>query len=155
MKLLNRLLAPFIPRAIDDPDFGTLHFTHISRNPSKSYWECEWVFTPTNTRIPIALPGGDEGPSAASRKFYLQLRDDFPRILSLARPRINQAILDWLNRPLNTNLWEDVRLHSFGVADPAGNPCEWHICFETTGSKWISITIPFRGDVPQNPVIET
>jgi hypothetical protein len=155
MKLLNRLLAPFLPPAIEDSDFGTLHFVHVPRNPAKSYWECEWLFQPTNTRIPIALAGGDEGPTTAARNFYLQLRDEFPRILNVARPKINRAILDWLNRPLNTNLWEDVRLHGFSADDLEANPIEWHISFETTGSKWISIKVPFRGDVPQEPVIET
>jgi hypothetical protein len=155
MNLLNRLLAPFIPPSIDDPDFGTLHFMHIPRNPAKSYWECEWLFPPTNTRIAIALSGGDEGPTHAARRFYLHLRENFPRILELARPKLNQAILDWLSRPLNTDLWQDVRLYGFNVKDLDSKPLEWEISFETTGSKWICITIPFRDDVPQDPVIDT
>ncbi|HET9887185.1 MAG TPA: hypothetical protein VFR10_06690 [bacterium] len=155
MKLLQRILAPFIPPVLVDPDFGALLYMNIPRNPSKSYWECEWMFPPTKSRIAIALPGGPDGPAAASREFYLKLREDFPRVLELARPKVNQAILDWLNRPLNTDLWIDVKLSGFGIDDLEANPPDWEMSFETTGEKWISITIPFKGEVPGDPIIDT
>ena len=111
MGLLNKILAPFKTPSIEDPDFGTLLYMDIPRNPSKSYWECEWLFPPTGTRISISLPGNREGPRAEAR--------------------------------------------AFGVEDPAATPREWDISFETTGSKWLGITIPFVGDKPQDPVVDT
>lgn len=155
MNLLQRILAPFKPLALEDPEFGTLLFMHIPRNPAKSYWECEWLFPPTNTRISIALPGSAEGPAASSRAFYLGLTDDFARILNLARPKLDHAIREWLDRPLSADLWKDVRLSGFGVENPSASPREWDISFETTGSKWLGIMIPFVGDEPQDPVIDT
>jgi hypothetical protein len=155
MGLLNKILAPFKPPSIEDPDFGTLLYMDIPRNPSKSYWECEWLFPPTGTRISISLPGNREGPRAEARAFYLGLPADFNRIVDLARPRLDQAIRRWLHRPLNDDLWKDVSLSGFGVEDPAATPREWDISFETTGSKWLGITIPFVGDEPQDPVIDT
>jgi hypothetical protein len=31
----------------------------------------------------------------------------------------------------------------------------WDVGFETTGEKWLGITIPFVGDRPQDPVVDT
>ena len=45
-----------------DPDFGRLLYMHIAPDPAKSYWEAEWLFPPTGTRIAIGLPGTKEGP---------------------------------------------------------------------------------------------
>jgi len=48
-----------------------------------------------------------------------------------------------------------MKLAGFGVEDMSGSPPRWDISFETTGDKWLGITIPFTGDVPQDPVVDT
>jgi len=34
-------------------------------------------------------------------------------------------------------------------------PITWDVMFETTGEKWLAITVPFVGDSPQDPVVDT
>jgi hypothetical protein len=60
-----------------------------------------------------------------------------------------------VGRPLNTDIWQDVELDGFGVEDSAAVPVAWDVGFEAKGEKWLGITIPFVGDDPQQPVIDT
>jgi hypothetical protein len=48
-----------------------------------------------------------------------------------------------------------VKLAGFDVEDPKARPLERDISFETTGEKWLGIVIPFRGDTPQEAVVDT
>ena len=155
MGWLDRMLAPFRPRRMDDPEFGSLLYMHVRRDPSKSYWEGEWVFPPTGTRIFVGLPGGEAGPTSEGRAFYLGLPSRFDAILSAARPRLDEVFRSWLQRPLGEDLWSDVQLAGFGVEDPNATPLEWDVAFETTGKKWLGVTVPFIGAVAQEPVVDT
>ena len=155
MGLLDRVLAPFRPPSMDDPTFGRLLFMRIKRDPSKSYWEGEWLFPPTATRVAIALPGGDAGPTPEGRAFYSGLEPRFEEIMAAVQPQLDKVFRDWLKRPLSEHLWTDVKLAGFGVEDPSASPLEWDVAFETTGEKWLGITIPFVGDLAQEPVVDT
>ena len=81
MGLLAELRLRFRPRRRQDPVFGKLQYMYIPRDPDESYWEGEWLFPPTGTRVTITLPGGLEGPRETGRAFYLQLANDFDRIV--------------------------------------------------------------------------
>jgi hypothetical protein len=155
MGFLEKLRARFGAVTLEDPDFGRLHYMHIAHNPSKSYWECEWMFPPTRTRVSIGLPGNRDGPLMESRAFYLTLVDQFTQILTLARPGLDEVFRTWLNRPLHNDLWQDLRLSGFSVEDPRAMMGEWEVMFETIGSKWLAITVPFVGDQPKEPVVDT
>lgn len=154
-RLLERLLAPFRPPTMADPIFGRLLFMYISRDPSKSYWECEWTFPATGTCISIRLPGTTDGPYPESRAFYLALVPEFDRILAQVRPVLDGVFREWLNRPLSDDLWQDVTLAGFGIDDPREMPRQWDVAFETTTPKWLGITVPFIGDHPQEAVVDT
>ena len=43
MGLLNELKLRFKPPRLQDPVFGPLLYMYIPRNPSRSYWEGEFV----------------------------------------------------------------------------------------------------------------
>jgi len=32
---------------------------------------------------------------------------------------------------------------------------DWDVIFETIGSKWLAPTVPFVGDQPKDPVVDT
>lgn len=155
MGLLKESHLRFRPPALKDPDFGRLLFTYIPRDPSKSYWEAEWLFPPTQTQISITLPGSTEGPTASGRNFYLALPARFEEILGTVRPVLDRVFHEWLGRPLHSDLWRDVKLAGFNVEDPDVAPTSWDIAFETTGQKWLGIMIPFVANEPRNPVIDT
>jgi hypothetical protein len=72
-----------------------------------------------------------------------------------ARPVLDRVFLEWIGRPLNADLWQDVTLGGFGVENPAVVLTMWDVRFETKGEKWLGITIPFVGDRPQAPVVDT
>jgi hypothetical protein len=140
---------------MNDEDFGPLVFMYIPRAPERSYWEAEWRFPPTGTKVAIGLRGSPGGPYPQARAFYLALPAQFDLIVERARPILNEVFQEWVQRPLNTDLWADLKLAGFAVDDPSVNPPTWDVSFETTGEKWLGITIPFHGDAPQDPIVDT
>jgi len=128
---------------------------YISSNPERSYWEAEWNFPPVGYCVSIGLPGDERGPRPESRAFFLSRVSQFEHIINSARPRLDNVCRQWLGRPLASNLWTDVKLAGFGVRDPASTPAAWEISFETTGQKWLGITIPFLGEAAQEAVVDT
>ena len=155
MRLLEWLRLRINPPRLEDQDFGLLRFMYISSVPERSYWEAEWNFPPVGYCVSIGLPGDIEGPSPESRAFFLSRVSHFDHIISLVRPRLESVCRQWLGRPLASNLWSDVRLTGFGVQDPVFTPVSWEISFETTGQKWLGITIPFVGESAQEAVVDT
>ena len=155
MGLLDRLRLRFWPPKMVDPDFGSLLFMYVPNAPERSYWECEWSFPKTQSVISIALPGGEEGPLPESRQFYLDLPGRFEEILAAARPKLAQVFKSWLDQELPEDMFSAVRLSGFDVEDPKTQPLVWDISFETIGEKWLGIVVPFRGDTPQDAVVDT
>jgi len=153
--LLKKLALRFRPPRLEDPVFGPVLYRYVPRHPSRSYWEGEWLFPPTQTRVAITLPGPVDGPIESGRTFYLALPARFDEIIARVRPVLKQVFLQWFGRPLNPDMWQDVALGGFGVEDPGAVPTTWDVGFETKGEKWLGITIPFVGDDPQRPIIDT
>ena len=128
---------------------------YISNAPQNSYWEGEWLFAPTGTTVSIGLAGDETGPLPEARAFYLAIPARFPHLINLARPRLDAVFREWYNRPVAADLWQDVKLAGFGLEDPRSKPVEWDMSFEALGAKWLGITVPFRGDQPGDPVVDT
>jgi hypothetical protein len=148
MGFIHNLKLRFAPPRIEDPIFGSLLFMYISNAPEKSYWEGEWKFTPTGTDISIALPGDEQGPLAEARQFYLGLPSRFEAIVQKARPALQKIFQEWLKQDLPEDIFSEVTLSGFDVEDPMEQPLSWDISFETTGDKWLGITVPFVGETP-------
>ena len=155
MGLLRRLRLRLSPPRIADPDFGTLLFMFIPSSPERSYWECEWLFPNTGTVISIGLPGGESGPLPEARDFYLSLPGRFDRILAAARPQLADVFRTWLQQDLPDDVFTVLKLAGFGLDDANTKPLNWDISFETTGQKWLGITVPFVGDTVQKAVVDT
>ena len=154
MGILHNLKLRLSPPRITDPDFGRLVFIFIPNAPEQSYWECEWTFPKTGTVISIGLPGGESGPLPEARQFYLGVLERFEQILAAARPELGRVFKSWLQQDLPANIFTVVKLSGFGVEDLKTQPIDWDISFETTGEKWLGITIPFVGDEAQEAVVD-
>jgi len=135
MELFRNLRLRFRPPRIEDQDFGRLLYMYVPATPANSYWEGEWRFGPTGTRVSIALPGTPDGPDAQARAFYLSLPARFNDVIARVRPGIDSVFRQWLGRPLKEDLWQDVTLAGFGVENPGRTPLAWDVAFETTGEK--------------------
>lgn len=155
MSLFKSLKLQFRPLKIDDPDFGRLTYMYISNHPERSYWEGEWTFPPTGTPVSIGLEGDESGPRPDIREWHLALPGRFDRILQLAKPGLAKVLKTWLGQDLPNDLFRVVKLSGFGVEDPRTLPVAWEISFETTGEKWLGITIPFAGDDAKEAVVDT
>lgn len=140
---------------MNDSDFGQITFMYISNHPERSYWEAEWTFPPTSTAISIGLDGDESGPSPETRDWHLGLPARFERILELAKPELAKVFKTWLQQELPGDIFTVVKLSGFGVENPKAHPVNWDISFETTGDKWLGITIPFVGDKPGEAVVDT
>ena len=155
MAFLHNLRLWLFPPRMTDPDFGSLLFMHISKQPERSYWECEWPFPNTTTIVAITLQGGESGPMPEARHFYLSLPERYEQILVACRPRLEQVFDHWLHERLPQDIFTVVKLSGFGLADPKERPVRWDIGFETTGDKWLGITIPFVGDTAMEATVDT
>ena len=155
MGIFHNLKLRLLPPRITDPDFGHLIFMYIPNAPERSYWECEWRFPKTGTEISIGLPGGESGPTAEARQFYLGLPGRFEQILASVRPQLQEVFRTWLQQDLPQDIFTVTRLAGFGLEDPRARPVRWDVSFETIGDKWLGITIPFVGDIAQNAVVDT
>jgi hypothetical protein len=128
---------------------------HVQKHPVRSYWECEWTFPPTGTVVSVTLHGGESGPDDDARQFYLSLPARFDSILSVCRPKLEQVFRDWRDGQVPEDVFTAVELTGFGLEDPQEKPLRWDVGFETTDDDWLAITIPFVGDTPQEPLVDT
>jgi hypothetical protein len=85
----------------------------------------------------------------------LSLSGRFDQIVAAARPKLAKVFNTWLHQELPQDVFSVVELSGFGLEDPLAQPLQWDLGFETTGKKWLAITIPFRGDRAQEAVVDT
>lgn len=155
MSIFGKVLKRFQPQTTEDPVFGRLTYMHIKQDPTKSYWEAEYVFPPTGKVVSAGLQGGKDGPLPESREFYLGMQDRFADLMKTVLPILDQVFQERLGRPLSADPWADIEFAGFDVDDPTEQPCKWDAMFEATGEKWLGITVPFVGEKVQPPVIDT
>ena len=155
MGILFFFLKRLSPARIFDPDFGSLLYMHIPNAPERSYWECEWMFPRTGTVISISLPGDENGPWPESRQFYFEAVERFDQVLASARPKLDEVFIDWLQRELPYDLFSDVKLAGIDLQEPRSQPVAWELSFETTGKKWLGISIPFEGETAGAATVDT
>lgn len=156
MNFFHALKLRFFPPEKRDPDFGRILYMYIPNDPVRSYWECSrWKFPATGTQVGISLPGDESGPSKAGREFYLGIASRFNKIMELARPELASAYKHWGDKDLPKDAFKALKLAGFDLNGIDKNPREWSISFENRGSKWFYITIPFRGDIAQEAVVDT
>jgi hypothetical protein len=155
MGFLHNLKLWLTPPRRTDPDFGKLIFMHNAKHPERSYWECEWTFPATGGVVGIALRGGESGPNADARQFYLALPARYESILKACHPRLEQVSRDRRNQQLPQDIFAVVKLTGFGVENPQEQPIRWDVWFETADDDWLGITIPFVGDTAMEPAVDT
>lgn len=159
MGLWQKVKQYFSLPSMTDPVFGEIGFMYISNAPENSYWECEdWIFPATNKKVGIVLPGDEHGPFPEAREFYLSLSDRYDSILAAVLPKLREVLEQWteyLKEELQEDVFQHVELAGFGLEIPIEDPMRWDVGFETTGQRWLCVTIPFIGDVPQTPIVDT
>ena len=143
------------PLRINDPDFGSLVFMHVSKFPERSYWEGGWTFPKTGKVVWITLRGDESGPMPEARRFYLALPGRFEQILISCRPKLEQAFKNWERPQLPEDIFTVVELSGFRLDDPTAPTIRWDVSFETKGDNWLGITIPFVGDAAMEAVVDT
>jgi hypothetical protein len=155
MGFFHNLKLWLSPPKMSDPDFGTLRFIHIDKHPKRSYWEGEWSFPPTGTVVSIALDGDESGPNDEARQFYLGLPARFESILKACRFGLEQVFREWRDEQLPQDIFAVVQLTGFEVEGPVEDPVRWEVSFETTDDDWLGIAVPFAGNTPSAPVVDT
>ena len=151
----ERLKLGFRPLLREDPEFGSLSFVYVANRPDRSYWEAEWLFPPVGYRVAINLDGDLAGPTEEARSFYRARVIAFEETIREVRPQLEKVAIAWLDRPLAVNLWDDLKLAGLGTDDLNASPRTWDISFETTGKRWLGITVPMIGDRAQEAQVDT
>jgi hypothetical protein len=155
MGFLTNLKFWLSPPKMTDPDFGKLTFMHIGKHPERSYWECEWMFPPTGSAVGITLRGGVSGPDSDARQFYLDVAARFDSIMTACRPKLEEVFRDWRDGQIPQDVFKAVKLMGIGLENPQEQPIRWDVGFETTDDDWLSITIPFVGNIAKEPLVDT
>lgn len=155
MSIFAKLYSFWAPPRLRDPAFGDLVFIRIPEHPERSYWECEWSFPVTGTDIAIAIPGTEKGLDPIAREFFLALPERFQFFITQCLSPLQEVWLMWFERDLPSDLFSVLSLAGIGITSLGGSAVEWEVSFETTGEKWLGITVPFIGDQPQPATVET
>ena len=155
MNLFANLYALWSPPRLHDPAFGDLVFIRIPEHPECSYWECEWSFPVTGTRFTVVIPGSEKGLDPDAREFFLTLPDRFEFITTQCRAPLQVVWREWFETDLPSDLFSVLSLAGIGINSLDASAVEWEVSFETTGDKWLGITVPFIGDQPQEATVET
>ena len=113
------------------------------------------VDAPSEAKAQTGWSERNHDASHLNHEFYLELSTQFDHVVKQVWPALDRVFREWIGRPLDTDLWKDVRLSGFGVEPLNSVPITWDVMFETTGEKWLAITVPFVGDSPQDPVVDT
>ena len=113
------------------------------------------VDAPSEAKAQTGWSERNHDASHLNHEFYLELSTQFDHVVKQVSPALDRVFREWIGRPLDTDLWKDVRLSGFGVEPLNSVPITWDVMFETTGEKWLAITVPFVGDSPQDPVVDT
>ena len=151
----HKLKLQFSPIRIADPDFGDMTFMFVLKAPEKSYWEGKWTMPKTGETIEVFLSGDQTGPYQGTRQKVFELPDRVDHIMKAARPILERVFKSHLSQVLPDDIFAAVKLTSFGVDDPKHVPITWDVSFEATGKRWVNISIPFVGDVAQEPEVTT
>ena len=116
------------------------------------------MFPPTGAVVGITLHGGESGPDNDARQFYLGL-SVYPHASTpsggACRSKLQHVFRDWRDGHVPEDVFAAVELTGFGLEDPQQKPIRWDVGFETTDDDWLAITIPFVGDTPQEPPLDT
>ena len=56
---------------------------------------------------------------------------------------------------LPADMFSELKLTGFSVDDPKARPIQWCVWFETTGEKWLGITIPFVEEAAGEAEVDT
>ena len=155
MGLFRSIWLQFCPLKMDDADFGKLLYIYISNDPKQSYWEGQWQFPPTGTVISISLPGDESGPYDEARKFYLEMIPKYENLIELARPQLIAVFKQWFKKELPKNIFTDLKLSGCNLIEARVRPVCWELSFETTGNRWLGITIPFEDESAKEAIVDT
>ena len=155
MNIVRWFKTQFSPPSLRDPVFGELLFMHVPNAPERSYWECEWQFPATKSPVSLALPGDRTGPNPRARDFYLGLPGRFESIISVCRPELQRIFRESLETELPDDIFSQLKLAGFDLENPDATPLKWEISFESTGKKWLGISVPFVDNTPQQATVDT
>jgi hypothetical protein len=100
-------------------------------------------------------PRRRERPDNDARQFYLDLHARFDSIVTACHPKLEQVFRDWRGGQIPQDIFKGIKLMGFGLEDPQEQPIRWDVGFETTDDNWLSIKIPFVGNTPKEPLVDT
>jgi len=138
VSILSKLFGKFEDIKMQDPDFGEMTFMEVAEHPERSYWEGEWRYPPTGTRIGVFIPGDASGLMGEARAFIMQKQHEWDKIISAVFPKLFPEYTEWAKRALSADILSDLDLASISVELPIVLPITWEISFETKEEeeKW-------------------
>ncbi len=83
------------------------------------------VDAPSEAKAQTGWSERNHDASHLNHEFYLELSTQFDHVVKQVSPALDRVFREWIGRPLDTDLWKDVRLSGFGVEPLNIVPITW------------------------------
>ena len=83
------------------------------------------VDAPSEAKAQTGWSERNHDASHLNHEFYLELSTQFDHVVKQVSPALDRVFREWIGRPLDTDLWKDVRLSGFGVEPLNIVPTTW------------------------------
>lgn len=147
--MLEFLLKRFRPFEMEDPFFGRLVYMKMPRERG-SYWEAKRVFGPTGKDIEMLIdaPAARQPPSERQRQFYKAVEDNYAEIFAIAAAAVKPELEEWMQRPVDRPIEEDLTMTGFSIPDTELRHAEWDMGFDSASDMSHFINVYFLGMKP-------
>ncbi len=141
------------PIVIHDNFFGALRFVDF-KDSTKSYFEGEGQFLPTNNLTQYLIQADINGPTEKQKKFYEDLQADFYKYIQKISPLIEDEFRNWNEDFVIKEFKNELKLVCITIPRLDKSPVKWEMAFTTIHDLNHQITIDFIGEEPTSILID-
>ncbi|RYE88978.1 MAG: hypothetical protein EOO37_05850 [Cytophagaceae bacterium] len=134
---------------IEDGFFGTMLFMEDSKDPAKSYFECQRYFRPSGENIGLSVTGPLSGPTQRQKDFFNQVETNYPLLVDKLMPIIEERFGAWMPLPVIKAFAREFKLGYFLIPTREEQPMAWEITFDTVHDLNHIVTVGMLDYEPQ------
>jgi hypothetical protein len=141
MGLLSFLFGK--PQTLQDDYFGTLLFVD-DKQPTKSYFEGQFIFEPTTKEIGLSIDADASGPTASQKEFAKKIQTNYQSVKEESAQLITHELREWMPGFTIQNFDLEFTPVSLTIPRLEGDrPVEWEIAYESVHDLNHTFTVTF------------
>jgi hypothetical protein len=147
MGIWRRLFGKVVK--IGDAFFGEMVFVEISKDPTKSYFECQRYFSPIDGMIELGVTGLLDGPTQRQKDFFTQVENDYTLLVTKFIPAIEAEFGAWMTWPIIKNFEAEFKPRYFSIPACDQQPIRWEMVFDTVHDLNHTVAVGMLNYEPQ------